>query len=189
MSSSFVTGPAYCYAGVGGSISSKSFQFLGTCEDTPQVKIKHEWAPLFNSLGGAAIPADEAYQGATGFVRLDLTRYDEGVRQKTTTMPFFTGTLGTSVFGDLGTLMVTEGAAYPLVISFPYVAKATYTAAGMPAGITFVAAWLEEDDLGNLNTKGRKISLVFRCRRVFTLSTLSWQLYYYGLPGGLPAIS
>ncbi len=189
MSSSQVTGPAFCYAAVGGSIASKQITFLGVCEDTPQVRIKHEYTPLFNSLGGASISSDEAYQGASAFVRLDLTRWTESARQAMSAMPFFTGTPGTSIFGDLGCLMVTESAAYPLIISFPYANKAAYAAAGMPAGVTFVAAWMEEDDFGNLNTNARKVSCVMRCRRVFSISTLAWQLFYYGVPGGLPAVN
>lgn len=178
----FVTGPCLVYAGVSGGLARRPL-FLGTCEDTPRVKIDHEWEPLFNSLGGSRIPMSNTYQGERALVQLDLTRWDQTPRVRIAAVPFYNGLPGFCPFGNLGALAVEEGATYPLWLRFPYSIKQAMAAQGMEAGYRFVAARLESDDPGNLNTKGRKISLVFACDRVFIPRNLSWLLYDSNMKG------
>ncbi len=47
---------------------------------------------------------------------------------------------------------------------------------------------MENEDLGPLSTKPRKVSLNFRCRRIFNPQTLAWTLYVPSVPT-LPAIN
>ncbi len=184
-SSSQVIGPCFIYAGVG---SNKAPLFLGVCETSPQIAIKHEWVPLMNALGGASIESDSAYQGMVADIRMDLTRWTEAVHLAMTAVPDVGGTQGFSAFGDLGALMITENFSYPVWFKFPYASKAVYQAAGMPAGYRFVACWIANDDLGNLDTRPRKISLNVRARRLFNFTQLSWTLYDFNV-AGLPNIS
>ncbi len=190
MSSPYVTGPAFLYVGVSGGLTSKAPVFLGTCEDSPEVRINAEWIPLMNALGGSQIGSDTSFQGEKGFVRADLTKYNESVYAVMASRPFFTGTRGVTPFGGLGTLMLTENAYYPLWIQFPYfTTKTVMAAAGLPAGYRFFAAWLEgPDNLGPLSTKPRKLSLVWTCQRVFNATTLAWGLYDSSM-AGLPTIN
>lgn len=186
MSQPYVTGPCPIYVHVGGGLSSKAPVFFGWTEDTPEIRIDHEFEPLFNALGGGKIPSDQVYQGSHAFLRGDFTRYTQSVYSALQAVPFFTGTPGFCPFGDLGTLMLTEGAFYPITVGLPYAGKAAMS--GMPAGFRFLACWLEGDQFGLLSTKPRKISLTWTCQRVFNITNLSWTLYD-NVTAGLPAVS
>lgn len=180
----FVTGPALIYAGV---TQGRRPSFFGTCEDTPEVLISHEWEPVYNALGGSRIPSDMAYQGQKALVRLGLTKFTQTVHTRIAATPsVFTGIPGYMPFGSLGTLQLTENEFWPLWIHWPYVTKAVMKAQGLPPGYRFFAARLVDDDAGQQNTKARKISLVLECDRLFNPKNLSWTLYdsdMRGLPG------
>ena len=178
----FVTGPCLVYAGVSGGLARRPV-FFGTCEASPRIKLDHEWEPLYNALGGSRVPFDHTYQGARALVQLDLTRWDQTPRVRTAAVPFYSGTPGFNPFGDLGALSVLEGSSYPLWLRFPYSIKQAMAAQGMEAGYRFLSARLESDDPGNLDTKARKISLVFACDRVFNPRNLSWTLYDSNMRG------
>jgi len=178
----FVAGPCFLYTGTG-SLAAKNAEPFCVCEDTPQVRIDSEWEPLYNSLGGSKIPSDQAFQGENAIVRVDTTKWSEDVYLKLAAKPWFSGIRGTHFFGDYGTLMLSEGAYYPLWLRFPY--RGTKPAmATMPAGYKFVASWLGAgDDLGPLNTKPRRLSLVFVCQRILNPLTLAWTLYNHDMTG------
>lgn len=184
-SSSFVTGACYIHAGVG---TNRAPLFCGVCESSPEIRVKHEWIPLMNALGGSVIESDSSYQGASAHLRMDLTRWTEAVRLAMATVPNVAGTPGVSVFGDLGALALTENLYWPVYFSFPYASKPAYAAAGMQPGVRFLACMCENDDFGNLDTKPRKVSMAVRARRVFNIANLSWTLFDFNV-ANLPAPS
>ena len=100
---------------------------------------------------------------------MDLERYNESAYAVMAGRPqsrLGTSTRGTNVPGDIGSLMIQEGMAFQLWLSFPYSAKAAM--AGMPAGYHFVAAVLAgPDSLDELGTKPRRVRLIFDCLRKF----------------------
>lgn len=183
MSQPFCTGPALIYPCVGGG-SAKQPVFFGTTEDSPRVLINREWHPLRNALAGGMV-ADPTFQGEHAIVRADMTRWNENVFAAMQTPPG-SAVRGHMPFGSLGTFMKSEGFAYPLVVRFPY--RGTKVAMNnMPAGYKFTAAWLGgPDDLGDLSTKPRKISITWICQAIMN-KDLSWTLYTHDL-GNLPAI-
>ncbi len=69
---------------------------------------------------------------------------------------------GTMGFGEIGTLMVTEGVAYELYVVMPYTAKPAF--ATQVAGYHFYAAMLENDDF-ELGSTARKQRMMWHCVR------------------------
>lgn len=188
-SSPQVIGPCLVHAGVGGSLAAKKPVFFGTCEDSPQVQISHQWEPLFNALGGCRLPSDQSYQGENATIRLDLTRWQEVVRQAVSAAPYPGGIAGFHPFGHLGALMKTEGAYFPLWLQFPYaVTQPAMQAAGMVLGYRFLACRMETDDLGPLSPRPRKVSIVVSAEPLFDSRTLAWKLYDHNM-AGVPTFS
>ncbi len=182
MSDVFCTGPALIYVGVG---ASKAPVFFGTTEDSPKQLINREWVPLRNALAGPSMPADMTFQGETAIIRGDFTRWNESVFAAMQTPPG-SAVRGHMPFGSLGTFMKSEGFSYPLIVRYPY--RGTKASmARMPTGYRFAAAWLGgPDDLGNADTRPRKISRVWVCQGVLN-KDLSWTLYTHDL-GQLPPV-
>lgn len=190
MAQAYVRGPAHIFAGVG--MAGTPF-YLGTAERTPKIQIRRAFSPVWNDLGGQLVPYDWCYEGQEGFVVADLTRWNQPVLAALQGAPRQTiaaATPGTDVVGDIGTLMVTEGAAIPLWIMFPYTAKAAFAA--QPAGYHFLATWLlGPDDLDENNTKNAKVRLSWYCGRAGLISQapipgIAWALYDFNLAGMPP---
>lgn len=107
-----VTGPVSVYI---------EDQPLGTCQIRPRILWRREWEPVMNDLG-AKVPFDMQYMGMEAIVHLDLNRHDPDVINQLRTPPG-SETFGVEEFGSLGTVMVQDGAAFPLVLVFPYLQK------------------------------------------------------------------
>lgn len=159
----FCTGPAHIFVGAG---SSNSAQYFGTTETTPNVSVEPRFREVTNDIGGE-VEVDDCYQGKRGLVRGDFTRWDQGVldRLRQLDPTDATATDGLDVSGDIGSLMVTEKKAYPIWILFPYQSKPAFST--MRKGYRFAAAYLTQDSLPQLGTKPHKISLVWKCLRVY----------------------
>lgn len=167
MAKPYVRGPGFLFANVGGGGSAV---FLGTAERSPRIQVRPHFSPVYNDLAGQSVPLDMSFDGEDGFVIADLTRWNESGYAALASRPRFTGARGTSVPGDIGTLMITEGWAYGLYCLFPYQSKTAY--ADMPPGYHFPAAFLEgPDDLDNINTTGGKVRLIWHCLRAYAINS------------------
>lgn len=165
--------------------------YLGSTEDTPQVDFDPAYVPVYRPEMGSTHPADRLYDGEEATIVCDLTSYNEFVY-------FFCAALGSAgvlnlfaprgvaAEGHLGTLVVAEGMAIPLWLLFPYAQKPQMGLNGMPAGYRFFACTLTSHSLGNLNTKPRKVRLVWRGMRVGVPRTGVAGLYDHDVRG-LPA--
>lgn len=190
MAQPFVRGPAHCFVGIG---PGQTPVYLGTAERSPRIQIRPSWSPVFNDIAGQKVPFDWSFDGEEGYVVYDFTRWNEAVWEACQTRPFppiAGGITGTNVAGDIGTLMLTEGAGYPLWILFPYTLKLAY--ATQPLGYHFFRTWLMgPDDLDENNTSAARIRGVWYCSRAPTLNIpaagLNFSLYD-GNMAGLPPI-
>jgi hypothetical protein len=188
-----VTGPAHIYCGVG---PNKSPLYLGTAERYPKISIRPHFKPTFTDIGGD-VPFDMSFQGEEGFVSADISRWNEITYAIMAARPRHRHPLfprGSTFNGDIGTLMLAEGAAYPIWVVFPYAAvnggKAAF--ADMPAGFRFVSSYLMgPDELEPLGTTPQKERLIWHCLRSFYITTggnaRQFLLYDHDMRG-LPSI-
>lgn len=186
MAQPFVTGPAGLYLLFPGQ---SSILFLGHSQRGCRIEDVYEWEPVLNDVSGTRYPFDMAFEGVESFVSCELTRWNMPVLRLLEQVPAVSAALGapvavpgTSQFGDLGTLMITEGMAPMLYIQFPYsVIKPAY--ATQPVGRRYLAAFLERDVSDKLGTQARVQPLTWNCKRVFRPATYANLLYDFDLSG------
>jgi hypothetical protein len=193
MAQQYVTGPCSIFVDTGSISGTTPPLFLGHSERGPRIQIRPQFSMTYVDLGGQKVPFDAVYDGEDAIVSADLTRWNEDVYTALAIKSGVSGNAnrGLDEPGDIGTLMVYEGAATQLWLKFPYSAKASMIT--MPDGYRFVAAILQTDDLPELGTKARKISLVWHCMRRFDPEVTnetgqgSFTLFDHDMTG-LPAI-
>lgn len=165
MAQPFVTGPCHIYCGVGSGLGPL---YLGTCEAAPRIQMSPGWSPLMNDISGDQKPYDYLYQGQDAKVFGDLTVLNWPVLTIVQNrVPRGSPLPGLDPLGSVGTLMVTEGQAYPLWIHFPY-GGATGSHAAMvtiPGGYHFFYAWLLGPDEIDPGTKANKVHVQFHCQK------------------------
>ena len=167
MAQAYTSGPCPLYAGVG---LNGAPVFLGHAERFPRIQIRPRWSDVYCDLSGQSVPYDQVYDGEDAVVTADLTRWNESVyavmadRAKTNSNFLAITSRGANGFGEIGSLMVTEGLAYNLYVVFPFAAKAAYSAT-MPLGYRFQAAFLQGPDDFELGGTARKLRLSWRCLR------------------------
>ncbi len=187
MAQPYCTGPVLIYVQPAGFGSP---QFFGTAERFPQQQITPEWEPVYNDMSGQRLPLDILYEGEEAYVTADVTRWNERLMASMMARPSGLGTRGRNVFGDIGSIMVLEGFAFPLWLRFPYSAKAVFQNAAngpMPDGFHFLAAHLKgPDSYTGLGTGPKKIRCIWHCMRIF--SPPSNFLLYDQNMAGLPAV-
>ena|ERR1051326_8431687 len=187
----WTTGPAHLYIGPTNPSSplTASALYLGTAEVAPQIEILAKYAPVFNDLAGSQVPFDTIFEGEMGHTFVELNRFNEATLAIAQNRPnhFTSGTRGSNVGGDVGTLMLTEGKAFSVYVVFPYASKPAY--AGMPAGYRFpFSVLLSPDRFTKLGTRERKVALIFEHLRGFYPATGVFGLYdnvVAGLPNPL----
>lgn len=194
MAQLYTVGPSAIYLAVpaGNSSSAGSIFFLGHCEEAPRVQLRPASEAVYNALSGTKVPHDKSQQLEEAFISLDLTRYNQRVvdmarqRSKLSTAPG--GVPG--VWGplDVGTLMITENAAFVLWMTFPYAIHPAMAAGGQRPGYRFAAVDpAGPDDLGPLGTRARRENLMFHAIPRFTVANGVHTLYDFNT-SGLPAI-
>jgi hypothetical protein len=168
MTQPYVSGPVDIWCGVGPGYTPL---LLGWCEKFPTIQIRPSYSPVFVDIGGQMVPLDWMYQGEEALVSGDIIKWNENTYANIAAKSNrATPVRGYNGPGEMGTLMVGEGVAYPLWLRFPYTGKAAFQQAvsgSMPAGYRFVASFLMNDDMPQLGTAARKIHLVWHCVRVF----------------------
>lgn len=187
MAQPYVRGPIGLHVQIGGTIF-----FLGTGERAPRISIKREYEALRSDIAGTRLGLDQSFQGQEAFVTVKLTRWNETIltRLQDSTGAFGV-TPGSDNMGDVGTLMVFEGQAFPLWVQFPYgagqfAAKTAYanpTNGAQMGGYHFFAAILEGEQVLEGGTDPASVSLTFHCYRVFSPTTLSLALYDFNMTG------
>lgn len=179
----YVTGACHFFIGRGGvgpatengeSPDDNSFgpEYLGTAEFSPRIQIDKVWIPLFNDLGGPAVPFDLSYAGKQAFLAVDLTRWNSGVLQRIDNAPTFflplaTPGAGTDDLDNVGTLVNTEGFNMTVWAVFPYKKFPAYDT--MLSGYRFPFTVGIQSDLNRLGTQPKRIHVNMHAIRAFDL--------------------
>lgn len=168
------TGPAYFHAGIGPNYAPV---FLGTATRGVRIQVRRYWEPIYNDIAGLAA-LDWMYEGQEGIVSCDLSRFDEAVYELIAAMPRSSspGSVpGIEQPGDIGTMMVTEGFAFPIWVEMPYGLggrNAKPALADQPPAYHFFAAMLAgPDDFGAGAVQNQQKRLIFQCFRTTTINS------------------
>jgi len=166
MSVIYVNGPAGVFAGVG---NANAAVFFGWTDDRVRITIDDGFNDVFTDLGGDKIPVDKQWMANQAFVRGDFIQYNQLVYRQMLNRISKTG-IGEGVVapGDIGSLMLQEGYAYPLWIVASYAGKPVFIAAGMDAGYRFYNSFLLGPEDEERSSKPLKISLVWNCLRAIS---------------------
>jgi hypothetical protein len=164
MAQIFTSGPCPIYVGGGASATPL---FLGHAEKFPRIALRPRFSDVFCDLSGQSVAYDVSYDGEDATVTADIVRWNEAAytiiadRAKTNTAA--ATNRGTNGFGEIGTMMMTEGVGYPLYLIFPFTAKPAY--ASQPRGYRFWCSFLQGPDDFELGSTARKLRLSWRCIR------------------------
>lgn len=131
-----------------------------------------------NDVAGMT-PYDMLFSGEEAIVSVTLTRWNEPVYAAIANKANLGGVRGTESGVSRGTLMLTQGIAAPLWISYPFNTLAPFTT--LPAGYHFYAAFLESPDRLNPGVRAYKIHLQWHCLAVY----FAGQVLSTGLGGGI----
>lgn len=167
MAGAQVTGAVHIFPGV--LNAAKAFAYLGTGREAPKIRTARGWVPFFNDIGGPKISFDEVFAGEEAMISVVLNRFNGAVLSAITSVPnFLLGAHpGIKPFGSTGTMMLQEGLAYPLVMTFPYFSKPAFKALGMPPGVRYYASFLEGPEEYLQGTVPREINLIWKCKAVY----------------------
>jgi hypothetical protein len=155
--------------------------YLGTCENGVTIREVPEYEPVMNDLGGTRKPFDRLFQGSDALSIGVLTRWNEAVYQRISSIPNYLGNEGFELPGAIGTLMITEGWAYHVYLQFPYFAKALFANNAMMPGYHFPFSYLEGPIEQERGTRPNKRHLTFYHGRGYNPATGVFGLYDYNL--------
>lgn len=190
MANPFSSGALLVYAGVGPSYSPL---FVGTGTRAPRQRIVRNFTPVANDLAGQVEPFDVMYQGQSAVVAVEFSRWNQPIIDRLQSTPLAAGAApnpGLDALGSVGTLMLTEGYAYPLWVLYDYGAggrapKAGMVATGMASGRRYLQAILIGPDEEEKGTQANTTLLVWHCRRRYDPATGNFSLFDNNM-GGLP---
>jgi len=155
MSQFWVAGPAYIFTGTG---SNSALEFLGFTEEGLRVVVNGLFEDVRADYAGN-MPADVSMLGQEARISGVLVRYNEDILDKI--ISFISGaTPGEGATNSVGTLLMTEGGAYPLAINSPYQSKTVYAA--LPAWYVFPFSYLVDNVEFNLSTRRKALNVTWR---------------------------
>lgn len=184
MASHFSKGAAHAFIGFGTTVL-----YLGTAQRPPKHRIRRGFVPVYNDISGTQVPFDLLYSSQEAFTIFDLNRFNRSVLNRIQSMPNTLGASGINTAADIGTLMLTEGFAFTLIIAYPFATShPAMAAAGLPRGIVFPGTVLEGPDDIDDGTTAEKINLIFHSIPMYVPSTGAFVLAHANVPA-LPAIN
>jgi len=136
--------------------------FLGWGETAPDIEERPEWEPVMSDDVGSKIPSDIIWQGSHAYVSVDMTKRDEEIILNLKARPYFLNSVpGLDVFGERGSLLITENLSFIFYCLFTYNGKPVYGQNGQPDGYRFPYTWVEGPDVHGVGMKVNKRHLVF----------------------------
>lgn len=184
MAQPWCTGAAHIFVGVGGSKTSSSARYLGTCEAQPDLQDDVKLEPIMNDIAGSMMPFDYSFMGIVGTISGVFTRFNQAVYQALTNLPnpfaapAQRGTLGAT---DIGSIVGLEGLAVPLWVQFPYSTKAAMV--GMDAGRRYFRTFLFGPQSTKPGTRVKKIALTWIAFHYYDPTTRALALYDRNMSG------
>lgn len=156
MGQAYVRGPVHLYVGTGSSFTPT---YLGTSERAPRLSRKRGFDRVMNDLAGSQLAYDYLLEGVEAFVTLKLTRWNQNTLNAIWDPVSNLGggaAPGNWMFsnpGEIGTLLVTEGVAFPLWVVYSFgsagpatkVAMNNATNGAIPPGFHLLNCFIEDD--------------------------------------------
>lgn len=174
MSQQYGTGACAWYLGIGAQFAPL---FLGWSDGkSRKISNRPAWRPVYSDSHGTEIPADMSYQGQDAIVSSRFTRFNWNTvyaLQEYAKRATVLGSPGLDGPGARGSLMLTEGLAYPMWITFPYSAKAAMRQAAngiMPLGRRYNTCYLMTDDMDEFGLAPTEFTFVWHALSLFTPS-------------------
>ena len=164
--------------------------YLGTGQRGPRVKIRRAYSRVFNDLTGPELAFDKIWAGEEALIFVDLTRWNETAYDLAAGRPFSGGVFGAEPPGSRGTLMMTEGAAFPLILRFPSFDfhPAIRNNLGF-AGYRFLAASLEGDDDFETGSGANIRHIAFHCQEIYDPKSNGLALCDFGVEDLVPPLA
>lgn len=163
----FIPGPVQLWADVNNNNSPEAF---GYSERGVNIDLHPRYSPYVVDVAGEE-PLDWYYSGVGGTVSSVIDFWNEDVYAAMSSYVNVSPGRGRDGPGDIGTLVGTEGAAYPLFIVFPYQGAGGKTAyADGPRGYRFYLAIVERDSLPERGAKPAKLHLTWKLMRRMTIT-------------------
>ncbi len=186
MAQLYSTGPCALFVGLGTGYAPV---FLGHGNRAPDISVQPRYKGVQCDLGGE-VDFDTLMVGESGRVSVTLVRYNEAIAAACeakatagiTAAGGPAGVRGFSGFGEIGTLMLTEGASYPLWILFPFAGKIPVYAT-MPAGYRFISTFLQSDDVQTGTTQPKMMRFTWTCLRSFSVPSANFLLFDHNMAG------
>jgi hypothetical protein len=196
----YVSGPAFVWLGIG---ESNAWEFFGFTESGLTVRITGHFEDIPVDFAGM-MPGDVSMLGQDWYCTGVFKKYYEPVGQQAvaflnnaTDGAAYTNTPGFGQNNTVGSLMNSEGHAYPLLVYSPYSFKPEFSGSMVP-GFTVGSAYLVDPYEVGLNVRAKGPTFAWRAIPVFgTGSSVSdftagapynsYQLYSPTVPGTLPA--
>lgn len=173
----YSTGPVdvYVYHPLDSTIS-----FLGHGERAPSIDHQPSYADVHCDLGGQ-VPIDRIYSGEMLRVGVDLVRYDYAVVQRlhdhkrrlVNPVAAQATYAGQEYPGDIGTLMLTEGAYHILYLKFRNAPKTPFANNSMPKGYRIYRALMDPSSVTSGSTTAHKVRVAWSCYRKLDMTAPS----------------
>jgi hypothetical protein len=156
MSTLFPPGPAHIAIGPS---SGGSMIYVGLTENGVRAtEILHEGPVYADYAGLHGMPADMQFSGKTLVAVARLIKINPNaliyLRSR-----YYTGSKGFLVAGELGTLMLAEGASFQVMILSPYQGKSVFS--GFPAGLRIAYAYIKGDLTSTYSTNPQTMDMTF----------------------------
>lgn len=184
MAQLYTTGFMGCWVGTPGTQTGGNF--LGTFEEPPTIEDKAEYVPVKNDIAGPIVPMDKLYAGSHAMASGKLNRFNWGVYQAIANKALPGSPAGFDSAVSRGTLMLTEGACFPVWFSFPFGAGGQTPVPAMatlPAGYHFWGGFLEGPERIQGGVRPLSVSVVFTFLAIFNVGALSFTLYDNNMAG------
>lgn len=170
----FSTGPCEIACGVG---DGGVLVFLGFSERGIRPRRRRATVKAMSDQGGG-VEQDRVYAGQMAMVSCTLTKWHQPTLDLVMDVAREAGGVavpGTDFPGDVGSLLVEEGKAYPLVFRFTNALKPAYNRADnvMPPGRRYPVAFLDDQDEEEDGYGVRKITLTWVCLREMNLDVVN----------------
>src|SRR5215468_4767218 len=153
--------------------------YLGTSMRGVRIRIRRAYSRVWNDLSGPEIAFDKLWAGCEAMVFLDLTRWNENIYQ---------GLIGADLEGPgaRGSLMMTEGVAFPVILRFPaFDFHPIFRGTGGGACYRFLAASPEGEEDWETGTGANIRHLMLHCQQIYDPRSNGFMLRDFN-PMGLP---
>jgi len=176
------TGPAHIFIGqrtlasIATPIATSldTFEYLGTCQKSPEINIETLKEEVVNDIGGDT-PISFAHQGQVGTVKALLNRYDEAIYAKIAVGLYGSGlNRGEITRNQMGVLAQGMHFDFEILFYFPFHQSFNILPANTtshPEGVHFVSAVPVKEKLMEMGTRARTLEIEFKCIPKMQMST------------------